>query len=98
MTMKTSTSSKAQNTFGHVSDTAQRKSVVTERNRSVGAMSEHGQGYETISNQAEREMVRKGVMQGIAEANAGKGRELNDELVTSIKQELQSRIDAKQNA
>ena len=46
MTMKIITSATVQSTFGHVIDTVQGKPVVTEKNRSVGAMSEHGQGYE----------------------------------------------------
>ena len=86
--MKTSTSSKAQNTFGHVSDTAQRKPVVTERNRSVGAMTEHGQGYETISNQAEREIIRAGVKAGLEDSKAGRGEDLNDEFVANLKREI----------
>ncbi len=98
MNMKTIALKETEQEFEHFFDIARQEPVlVTRRNRPVGVMVSVSD-YEHITEQAEREIIRQGVAKGLADADAGKGVELNAELVTSMKQELQSRIDAKQNA
>ena len=45
-----------------------------------------------------RETINTGVKAGLADAEAGKGKVLNDDYITDLKQELQARIDAKKNS
>ncbi len=98
MNMKTMTSKEAQNSFGHFLDTAQREPVlVTRRNRPVGVMVSITD-YETITEQAEREIIRKGVIAGLEDAKAGRGEDLNAEFVANLKREILADIDIKQKA
>ncbi len=99
MSMKTMSSREAQNAFGNFLDTAQREPVmVTRRNRPVGVMLSMD-NLPAILELADsmRETIRTGVKAGLADAEAGKGQELTDDYIKELKQELQTRIDAKQN-
>lgn len=97
--MKTMSSREAQNAFGSFLDTAQREPVmVTRRNRPVGVMLSMD-NLPALLELADniRETITAGVKAGLADAEAGKGQELNDDYVAGLKQELQARINAKQN-
>ena len=92
--MRTITSKEAQNTFGSFLDTVQREPVmVTRRNRPVGVMLSM-ENLPAIFDFVDdmRSMIRSGVQQGLAEADAGKGTELTDNYVDQLKQTLQVRI------
>lgn len=97
--MKTMSSREAQNAFGNFLDTAQREPVmVTRRNRPVGVMLSMD-NLPAILELADsmRETIKAGVKSGLADAKAGRGKELTDDYVKSLKEELQTRINAKQN-
>ena len=97
MSMKTITSKEAQNSFGAFLDTAQREPVmVTRRNRPVGVMLSM-ENLPAIFELADsmRETIKAGVKAGLADSEAGRGHELTDEYVDSLKDKLQARINAK---
>lgn len=99
MSMKTMSSREAQNAFGNFLDTAQREPVmVTRRNRPVGVMLSMD-NLPAILELADsmRETIRAGVKAGLADAEAGRGQELTDDYIASLKQKLQKRIDDKQS-
>lgn len=100
MTMKTISSREAQNAFGHFLDTVQREPVmVTRRNRPVGvmlAMENLPAIFELVDNM--RETIKSGVKAGLADSQAGRGKELTDDYIADLKQELQARIKAERNA
>ena len=97
--MKTMSSREAQNAFSNFLDAAQREPVMLTRgNLPVGVMVSMN-NLPALFELADtiREKIRVGVKAGIAEAEAGKGQALTDTYVTALKEELQARIDAKQN-
>ncbi len=95
MNMKTMTSKEAQNAFGHFLDTAQREPVVvTRRNRPVGVMVSM-ENMPAIIELTEREIIRKGVMAGLEDAKAGRGKELTPQYIEELKLEAKKRIEAK---
>ena len=98
--MKTISSREVQNAFGSFLDTVQREPVmVTKRNRPVGVMLSM-ENLPALFELADsmRETIKAGVKTGLADAEAGKGKELNDNYIADLKQELQARIDTKKNA
>lgn len=100
MNMKIVSSKDAQNAFGHLLDTVQREPVmVTRRNRPVSVMLSMD-NLPAIFNLADRmrETIKAGVKAGLADAEAGRGQELNDDFISALKQELKAKIDAKKKA
>ena len=100
MNMKTISSKDAQNAFGAFLDSAQREPVmVLRRNRPVGvmlSMENLPALFELVDSM--RETIKAGVKAGLADSKAGRGKELNDDFVSDLKQELKARIDAKKKA
>ena len=96
--MRTISSREAQNAFGNFLDTAQREPVmVTRRSRPVGVMLSMDNLpalFEFVDSM--RDMIKAGVITGLAEANAGEGKELTDSYVDGLKQVLQARINTDQ--
>ena len=54
-----------------------------------------GKDMKTISNQAEREIVRAGVKAGLEDSKVGRGRALTDEYIEELKIKAQRRINTK---
>lgn len=99
MTMKTISSREAQNGFGAFLDSVQREPVmVTKRNRPVGVMLSMD-NLPALLDLADsiRGTINAGVKGGLVDADAGKGKELTDDYVAGLKQELQARIDTKRS-
>ena len=98
--MKVITSKEAQNAFGNFLDTAQHEPVmVTRRNRPVGVMLSID-NLPALLELADnvRASIKAGILAGLEDAKAGRGKPLTDEYVDDLKSELQARIDAKQRA
>ena len=99
MSVKVMTSKEAQNAFGSFLDSVQHEPVVvTRRNRPVGVMVSMD-NLPAIINFAEsmKKTIEAGVKAGLEDSKAGRGRKLTDDYVADLKQELQTRIDAKQS-
>jgi prevent-host-death family protein len=100
MNMKTISSKEAQNSFGAFLDSVQHEAVVvTRRNRPVGVMLPMN-NLSALLEFADsiRETIKAGVKAGLADSAAGRGQELTDDYIDNLKNELQARINAKQNA
>ena len=98
--MKTMTAREAKNSFGKFLDSAQREAVlVTKHDRPVGVMLSM-ENLPAILDFADsmRAQIKAGVEAGLADSAAGLSEELNDAYIDKLKQELQLRINAKQNA
>lgn len=99
MNVKTISSKDAQNSFGAFLDSAQREAVVvTRRKRPVGVMLPINNLSALLEFADDiRETIKIGVKAGLADSAAGRGRELTDDYIAGLKQELQAKIAAKQN-
>jgi prevent-host-death family protein len=92
--MKTMTSKEAQNAFGSFLDSVQREPVmVTRRSRPVGVMLSMDDlpAILTLADSI-KEAIKLGVTTGLSESKAGKGEELTEDYIQSLKSELQARI------
>ena len=95
--MKVMTSKEAQNAFGSFLDSVKQEPVVvTRRNQPIGVMLSM-ENLPALFDLAEsmKKTIEAGVQAGLEDSKAGRGRELTDEYVVELKQELQARIDAK---
>ena len=90
--MKTIASKDARNSFGAFLDAAQHEAIMIMRsNRPVGVMLPMDNLPALL---ALADDIRAGVKAGLAEAEAGRGKALNDDFITDLKRELRARIDA----
>ncbi len=97
--MKTMSAREAKNSFGAFLDSAQREPVVvTKRDRPVGVMfSMHDVPGIMEFADLMRSKINSGIENGLADAEAGRGHELNDDYVKILKLKLQERLNNKKN-
>ena len=94
--MKTISSKDARNSFGAFLDAAQHEAIMIMRsNRPVGVMLPMDNLPALLALVDDiRGAIRAGVKAGLAEAEAGRGKALNDDFIVDLKRELRARIDA----
>lgn len=98
--MKTISVKEAQNSFESFLDSVQSEPVVvTRRNRPVGVMVSMNNFPDMLElANSMNEYIANGVNAGLADAEAGRVRRLNDSYISDLKQRLRQRIEANQEA
>lgn len=94
MNMKTITAKEAKNSFGSFLDSAQREPVlITKRDRPVGIFFSM-QDVESLIQVSEafKQEIHNGILSGIADADAGRVTECNQELINNLKTRLRASL------
>ncbi len=97
MKMKTMSAREAKNSFGQFLDMAQREPIiVTKRDRPV-AVTFSIEDLPAMMDFAEqmKTKINAGIERGLADADAGRYHEMNDEFMVNLKKELEKRISKK---
>lgn len=94
MNMKTISAKEAKNSFGSFIDSAQREPVmITRRDRPIGIFFSM-QDIESLIqvSDAFKKEINDGILLGIADSEAGRVKECNEELIANLQAKLRARL------